>query len=216
MHHIYFLFIFILIACNNETSDKNISIKKDSLFVQKTDSSLVKPPISFSKTYDGKNFLFPVQFHDSIEVQKIQQIVAKIEKTKFKDSVHLENEEFMENMTDGGGSLTGYFDNNKLVRIAEWYGLSWGISQVDYYLSNDDLVLVIETEQHFDIDKNMNVDHSRFGQLFRGDYYFNKGKLFDEVSMGHNRFEDSANNPETEYIRRAKENKKIILKHKTH
>ena len=147
--------------------------------------------------------------------KKIQKIVAKIDKTKFKDSVHLENEEFMKNMTDGGGSLTGYFQNGKLTRLDEWYGLSWGVLQVSYYFDNNDLVFVNEKEDHFYVDDSIGIDPFRFDGQFRGEYYFAKGKLFDEVSLGHNRFEDSANHAETEYIRRAKENMQIILKHKS-
>jgi hypothetical protein len=216
MNRIFFACI-VAIACNNQPKKENVSVSKDSPSIQKRDSSYTDhSSVSLRlapQSHVNIDFLSPLQFNDTTGVKRIQQIVITLNSSKIKDSVYLENEDFMENSTDGGGSLTGYFQNGNLVKIDEWYGISWGVLQVSYYFDNSSLVFVRETEDHFYIDDSTGIDPSRFDSQFRGEYYFNKGKLFDEVSLGHNRFENEENNPEKEFNQRAKENKDIILKH---
>ena len=186
-----------------ELSDTLAPAKKDSIKIEN------KPDAKSNKNH---SFL-ERDFSDTARIKSVQRFVTHIDSEKFKDSLELENEDFMENMTDGGGSLTGYFQNGKLVKIAEWYGLSWGVLQATFYLKNDKLAFVKETEDHFYTD-SMGTDPSRFDTHFIGEYYFDNDHLFDEVSVGHNRFEIDENDAGNEYPERFRKNRKIILDHR--
>jgi hypothetical protein len=179
--------------------------------------SEIRDTVSSSKLirleFKGETGFLLSIFEDTFQVRRIQKYVSQISKQKFEDSLELENEEFMENMTDGGGSLTGYFENDKLLRIKEWIGLSYGVTQHNFYFRKDQLVFVLETEDHFYIDST-GTDHSRFDQHFRGDYYFTNNKLVDMVSLGHNRFEIDTNDPEREFLQLATKYQQLILKKK--
>ncbi|MDD5571295.1 MAG: hypothetical protein PHD97_09100 [Bacteroidales bacterium] len=61
----------------------------------------------------------------------------------------LTNKQFMEQMTDGGGSLTGYFKNGKLVKIKEQIGLSSCIITTEYYLKDNELIFVFTEGKEF-------------------------------------------------------------------
>ncbi len=66
-------------------------------------------------------------------INKIRKIVTQINKDSDYSKRKLENEEFLEQMTDNGGELTGYFKNRKLVKIVEWIGLSSCVNITEYY-----------------------------------------------------------------------------------
>ncbi len=208
MNGIFFVLIIVLLSCSNHSvNSETNAISKDLIHSKAGDSISA----TFVKESKGEPGFLTQYFNDTAGVRKIRKYVSEIDKHKLKDSIELENEEFMNNLTDGGGSLTGYFQKGELVKIKEWYGLSWGILQVNFYFKNDILLFVNETEDHFYIDSN-GTDHSRSDLIFRGQYYFNKSKLFDEVSVGHNRFERDDQNPETEYLKRAADNATIIFR----
>lgn len=160
--------------------------------------------------FNGEPGFLPSSFKDTSEVKSIQEYVSQIDKQKGMDSLVIENEEFMENMSDGGGSLTGYFFNSKLLQIKEWIGLSYGIRQHNFYFNNNRLVYVREIEDDFYVD-NSGTDQARFDQHFKGDYYFTNNKLIDMVTLGHNRFEIDTNDPEKEFLEIAVKYQKIIL-----
>ena len=107
--------------------------------------------------------------------------------------------------------MTGYFQNDNLVRVKEWIGLSYGVTEHNFYFNKNRLVYVLETEDDFYVDDSLGTDHSRFGQHFRGDYYFTKSKLIDMVTLGHNRFEIDTNDPEKEFLNLAAKYQRIIL-----
>ena len=108
----------------------------------------------------------------------------------------------MENMTDGGGSLTGYFDSDKLIKMKVWIGFSWGVRQNIYYFKDGQLAYVLETEDGFYVDST-GIDHSRFDMHFEGNFYFDNNKILDHVTLGHNRFENDSNDPEKEFLETA-------------
>ncbi|MEQ9230409.1 MAG: hypothetical protein RIF46_06975, partial [Cyclobacteriaceae bacterium] len=60
------------------------------------------------------------------------------------ERVQLENEEFLIEMTDGGGSLTGYFENGVIKKIAIWVGLSNATASRIFYFKNGNLYFVEE------------------------------------------------------------------------
>jgi hypothetical protein len=77
------------------------------------------------------------------KVNSIRKTVELINKDTTYTKKILDNEQWMEHMTDGGGQLTGLLKNGHLVKIIEWVGLSSCISTSEFYLHNDSLVFVI-------------------------------------------------------------------------
>src|SRR4051812_12316774 len=123
--------------------------------------------------------------------------VIKSIKKEFKDindngslkKVVLENEEFMEKMTDRGGSLTGYYNEDKLLKIVEWIGISNGIYISEYYFKDEQLIFVYKAFKTvvYDIKKG-EVDYDQTGVKFEGRYYFSDKTLIDTITTGANPF----------------------------
>ena len=113
------------------------------------------------------------------------------------DSVYLDSEEYMEEAPDGGASLTGYFFNNRLVKLTEWAGLSYGVTEREFYFANDSLIGVVTEEKYFYADEK-GTDHSRFSGGFRGNYYFSADTLAGTSTLGERRFgpEDAGSFPQ--------------------
>lgn len=118
-----------------------------------------------------------------------------------------EQEEFMDHVTDNGASLTVYHKNRTVYRITEWVGLSGYVVIIDYYFKAGKLVYVRDEELMYERNPLTNETTGKFSKdgRFLGQYFFRNDKLFDEVSLGHNRFEDDEhNNAEKEFIASAK------------
>lgn len=194
---------------NSGSNDTSSSGLRDTAFL-----SGIRDTFSASKRnrseFKGEVGFLSSYFEDTFQVRRIQKYVNQIGRQKFKDSLEFENEEFIENLADGGGSLTGYFQDGKLLLIKEWIGLSYGVTQRNFYFNKDRLAYVLELEDHFYVDSS-GTDHSGFDQHFRGDYYFSNNKLVDMVSLGHNRFEIDTNDPEREFLQLAVKYKRLIL-----
>lgn len=193
------------------SSDSFLTETFDSLYVEgdrKSDSIYKRQTAKI--IFKGEPGFLSGDFADTAIIKEKQSIVRSIDHLRLKDSLELENEDFLENMTDGGGSLIGYFLNGELVKISEWVGLSYWIMQHNFYFHKGMLIYVRETEDDFYVDDSSGTDQSRFGQHFRGDYYFTGNKVIDMVAPGHNRFEIDTNDPEREFLQTSAAYRKII------
>ena len=74
------------------------------------------------------------------QIKLIRKKFETINKDTTLKKVELENEEFLSNMTDGGGKLTGFYKNNEIKKIYEWIGLSNGISIKEFYFDKEQLI----------------------------------------------------------------------------
>jgi hypothetical protein len=201
MKYISCIILFALSSCdNNKTVNQPLPVTRQDASEKRTaikDSFDVSPPSG--------------GFKNPEMVRSIYNAAVGIDKKKISDSVYLENEDFMEQMTDGGGSVTGYFAENRLLKIRQWIGLSYGIIDQTYYFEGDELMYVLEREKNFQVDSN-GIDHSRFSDTeFRGDYFFRGRKMVDMVTLGHNRFDTDENEPEKEFLESAAHLRKLIL-----
>lgn len=116
----------------------------------------------------------------------------------------LTNEEFLDNMTDGGGELKAYYSKDQIDKISLWLGLSYGISTYDYYFENEKLFYIHETFKQFEyIDSTGSFNYSKTEQTFTGRYYFMNDVLYDYETTGHNRFESDEIDPEQVLIEEA-------------
>src|SRR5258705_6652554 len=102
----------------------------------------------------------------------------------------LSDEEFMENASDGGGELAGYYKKGNLVKIVEWLGLSYGNRTREFYFKNNSVFFVYEKFESFAIKDSAaaEMDHSKVKITFEGRYYFNHDKLIDQKITGKTSF----------------------------
>jgi len=100
----------------------------------------------------------------------------------------LESDEFLEEGTDNGAELVGYFKDGKLVKIKEWIGLSSCFNITEYYLQDGKLIFRYskgsqapynDSTQTFDYDKSSITMECRF--------YFDKDKLIKSILKGSSR-----------------------------
>lgn len=75
--------------------------------------------------------------------------IEEIDKEKGYQVISLENEDFLPEMTDGGGELLGLYKDGNLIKISLKIFLSYGIRKFDYYFSNDDLLYIRERFEQF-------------------------------------------------------------------
>ena len=86
----------------------------------------------------------------SDNVVEIRQKVQRINNKKKLKTRVLNGEEFLEHTTDGGGELTCYFDQGKLVKIVEWIGLSSCIQITEYDIYNNNLIFAYIQGKEFE------------------------------------------------------------------
>ncbi|GAA3916548.1 hypothetical protein GCM10022209_06610 [Chitinophaga oryziterrae] len=159
-----------------------------------TENPVVKIPYMILKSI---TFFLVAIFVANVSFAQSKADIIKSIKKEFKDinddnsfkKVVLENEEFMEHMTDRGGSLTGYYKDEKLCKIVEWIGISNGIYISEYYFKEEQLIFVYKAFKAvvYDIKKG-EVDYDQTGVKFEGRYYFNDKTLIDSITTGTNPF----------------------------
>ena len=126
--------------------------------------------------------------------------------------VVLNNEEFLDHMPDGGGQLTGFYKEGQLRKIVSWIGLSNGNEIFEFYFNNNKLIFVYEQFNSFIYDskqETLRLDTTE--RTFEGRYYFNNDKLIDQITTGHNRFENDDIDPQKKLLIQAAENKKLLV-----
>ena len=128
-------------------------------------------------------------------INDIEKKCQVIDSVKNYQLVRLENEEFLTQMTDGGGILKGYLKNDTVWKIEERVGLSFGAINTEYYYWNEKLVFVFQTEENFDqiIDSLVGFtgfDHTRLNSVFEGRYYIDDNSIINSVLKGKRLFGD--------------------------
>lgn len=119
----------------------------------------------------------------------IDKVIAFIDNAKFSKKIVLENEEFQNQVTDGGGILEALYINNSLSKIEVKIGVSNGIHLKKYYINNDELIYVSESFGTFFYDvENDSFSYSNLENKYLGKFYFSNGKLIDSELTGYNRF----------------------------
>lgn len=116
----------------------------------------------------------------------------KIDQNESLKSIKLENEDFLDNMTDGGGELIGFYDLTGTIRKIEvTIFISHGVQKYSFYLKEEIPFFIDDNFQQFAWnEKTSTFDYNRFDNGFHGTYIFQDGHLIDHISLGHNRFED--------------------------
>jgi len=126
--------------------------------------------------------------------QLISNIRVEFKRINFQAKLRtkeLNSEELLGQMTDGGSKLTGYFEDDKLVKFTEWVGLSYGSIASEYYIKNGELFFVFQKESKY-ADKVDGIvgdlDYTKLESKFEGRYYFNSEELIKEIEKGERLF----------------------------
>ena len=153
----------------------------------------------------------------TVHGQEREDIIKKIRKD-FKDinadttlkKISLEGEEFLDDVPDGGGELTGFFKGDSIVKIAEWIGLSYGNRTTEFYYKEDKLFFIFEKFESF-VEKNGELDHGKVKTSFEGRYYFYNDKLVEQKISGKKPLDDNSMDISTQLQKEAKDNFQLIL-----
>jgi len=125
-----------------------------------------------------------------LNIRREYQIINSDKNLK---SVVLNNEDFLEQMPDGGGKLTGLYQQSQLKKIICWIGLSHGTQVKEYYFKGHQLIFVYVAFNTFPYDeKQQKLIYAAKERTFEGRYYFDAGKLIDQVTKGSNHSDDVA------------------------
>ena len=123
-------------------------------------------------------------------IKEIQEVFKTTNSYKNLRTVKLSNEEFLENMTDGGGELTGFFKNDTLIKMSEWIGVSYGVIAIDYYFEDNELVFSYVQEKYFPA-TDSTIDRTKLILKFEGRYYYERDELFAQKNSGSGLWGDS-------------------------
>lgn len=121
-------------------------------------------------------------------IEKIRQTVEKINKDLGYSKKVLDGEAFLEEATDGGGELTGYFKNGELVKISEWIGLSSCIRVTEYYLQSHHLIFTYTQEKDFAYSDSLKTFNPQ-KQILKMEcrFYFENDKMIKNIFNGESR-----------------------------
>ncbi len=105
-------------------------------------------------------------------------------------NVTLQNGEFLENMTDGGGELTGFYKGNRIYRIYQSVGISHGVYLTEFYYRKNRLIFIRDKFSSFVFkDSSGTLDYTKSTTTFSGNYYFSDQRIIYRAITGHNRLE---------------------------
>jgi len=125
------------------------------------------------------------------EIKNIKEQFKKINQDTTYSILTLNNKEFLEQMTDGGGELKGYFKKKTLSKVFERIGLSYGVLTTEYYFNYGKLIFVYEKEDDFPyVESTGTLDYSKTETSFEGRYYFVKNKLIESNIKGKKRISE--------------------------
>lgn len=121
-------------------------------------------------------------------IENIKEEIESIHLDTALKSVTLQNEEFLQNMTDGGGELTGFYKGNRIYRIYRSIGISYGVGISEFYYRKNKLIFIREKFNSYVYDSiSQNFDYTKLNTTYSGKFYFNNGNLIDSIVTG-NRF----------------------------
>ncbi len=133
-------------------------------------------------------------------LEKYPDVLAykeKIDKDTTLRPITLENDEFLEHI-DHGGELIGYYKDSVIVKATTTLYYSHGVEKVNYYLADSKVRHLLFMEESFDMypynEETGEFEYSKAYRNFYGQYVFKDDKLIDQISTGHNRFEDDTIN----------------------
>ena len=126
-------------------------------------------------------------------IENIKEEIELIHLDTALKSVTLQNEEFLQNMTDGGGELTGFYKGKRIYRIYRSIGISYGVGISEFYYRKNKLIFIREKFNSYVYDSiSQNFDYTKLNTTYSGKFYFNNGNIIDSSVTGNRFFSDNA------------------------
>lgn len=119
---------------------------------------------NFAKSFIILFALILSAFTQKDELNKLKKDITEIDKFKNYQKIIFNNEEFMMEMTDGGGTLTGYFKDGNLLKIEEEIYLSHCKITSQYYFKDGKLFFAVRRgfDETTESNKQKHLDWSFF------------------------------------------------------
>ena len=129
--------------------------------------------------------------------QKIANIRTEVEKINkgsgFKIK-KLSNEQFLDEMPDGGGELQAYYRNGELIKIVEKIYLSSCINMTGYYLKDNKLIFVYTQGKEWSFNEQLNkFDPKKISLKMECRFYFENSKSIKSILEGTTRCSEKPN-----------------------
>jgi hypothetical protein len=117
------------------------------------------------------------------DISQIRKVFSQINSDSQLKKFVIKGEDFLDHTPDGGASLTGYFSKDKLVKISEWIGLSFGIRQTDYYYDSANLIFCYVSELHFQT-TDSGLNYNKTEPVLEVRYYYMNNRLIQKRLKG--------------------------------
>jgi hypothetical protein len=125
---------------------------------------------------------------DTAAVEAIHRIVKEINGLDKLQPKVLENEAFLDEMTDRGGVLTAWLRKGRVVLLMEWVGLSSCEQVTAYYFSGSELVFVeVKGSESAFIDSTGSFDHRVQRTTMEARFYFQRDEVLKAEMSGSTR-----------------------------
>lgn len=128
------------------------------------------------------------------KISNIRAEVQKINKGSGYKITTLSNEQFLDEMPDGGGELQGYYRNGELIKIVEKISLSSCIHITEYYLKNNKLIFAYTQGKEWFYNEQLNeFDPKRITLKMELRFYFENLKMIKSILNGQTRCSEKPN-----------------------
>jgi hypothetical protein len=125
---------------------------------------------------------------DTSATTSIRRLVQEIDRSKDYEVRTLENEEFLTQMTDGGGELTGLTRNGQMIKMTERVGLSSCVNIAEYYFENTELVFVsVQGSEFAYVDSTASFDPGVQDLTMQAMFYYHEDYLLEADLKGSTR-----------------------------
>ncbi|HMQ68977.1 MAG TPA: hypothetical protein PKA90_08235 [Ignavibacteria bacterium] len=147
-------------------------------------------------------FFFLIIYQPEISVSQDKEELIEIIREELEDihldtslrSITLINEEFLQNMTDGGGELTGFYNEKSISKIYRSIGISNGVMITEFYYKKSKLIFIREKFNSYVYDDvTGSFDYTKINTAYSGSYYFKEGEIFNSSVKGKRNFGDENN-----------------------
>jgi hypothetical protein len=152
-------------------------------------------------------------FGQSSNIEQVRKAVEEINLATLVTKT-LANEQFLDQITDGGGVLTGYFKNGELVKVVERVGLSSCVSNYEYYICDGALIFVYGQEKVFPyLDSTNTFDYKTRAVSMECRFYFDKGNLIESKFAGQPRCSNEPSDAQaSDLVSRSKRYSELLKK----
>lgn len=122
----------------------------------------------------------------------------------------LSNEEFLDEMPDGGGELKAYYRNGELVKIVEKIYLSSCISITEYFLKSGRLIFAYEQGKEWYYNEQLNkFDPKTITLKMECRFYYENSKMINSILKGQTR---CSGEPNSDWAKNYLDNLKLYRK----